>query len=199
MRKVKKQIRKDTERGDNAILRAVSGQDDIINCGIGIVSSHEEIKAQNRREKDIIELEGKYRNVASSIYDGTDFEQLKDEQKETEKTTTLKFLKDMFFAVDVFGRVKITQTDKCYIVSEEGSQTYVFGGENITLSDKSAELPPDVNFTDSGTLIIERNGCVLGLAFVSNKGKSVHIFKADKKIWLAKVVPIGSTPATLEL
>jgi hypothetical protein len=188
MAKVKRQLKRNTEDGDVAVLKAISGKDDIRHTGIGIVSAYDMERDTRRREKDMEELVAKYGNKVSGIYDGTDFAKLVAEQKEMERKTELQMINVPFFAFDVSGKVKIFKAEKSITIQIDGGDSYVLGGNELAITKGELELGYDMK----GCIVIERNRAIAGVAFCGEKGKDVVIFSATSKIWLGKVVPLGT-------
>ena len=161
---------------------------DVLSHGLGIVSAHEMEADRNRRERDMEALEAKYRNRVSGIYDGTDFQKLAEEQKELERKTELAMINTPFFAFDVEGKVTIYQAEKSVTLAVDGGDSYVIGGNDFTIS--KGELEKGYDF--KGCIVIERNRSVAGIAFCGENSKEAITFTASNKVWLGKVVPLGT-------
>jgi hypothetical protein len=105
-----------------------------------------------------------------------------------ERKTELSMINTPFFAFDVAGKITIFKAEKSITLAIDGGDSYVIGGNDFAVSKGNLELGYDFK----GCVVIERNRSVAAIAFCGEKDKAVITFTASSKVWLGKVVPLGT-------
>jgi hypothetical protein len=177
-------VKRGTQAGDDAILKAVSGCEDIRKCGLHIAG----------RETPLPEVcEDRY--TVPSVYDGTDLKELIREEREMQRKTVNKYIYDYSWTRPLNGNIRIYTTQWSVVIVEEGGSTYKIGGANLQFN----EPIEDNTFEIKGDLMVERNGRIGGFALIGAHGTFVRRIKSDKPVWCAKVVPIAQAPKVVKL
>lgn len=177
-------VKRNAESGDNAILRAVSGCDNVRECGLHIAP---QVTVERETMED--------RYTLPSVYDGTDLAQLIADEREMTRKTENAYIGEFSFVRPLKGKIRLYKSPWAVVISEEGGATYKIGGSNIELN----EPIPEATIEMDGDLMIERNGRVAGFALIGAHDTLVRRIRSDKRIWCAKVVPIGSVKKSIKL
>lgn len=178
-------VKRGKQDGDNAILRAVSGCDDIEGSGLHIASrlnTHQDTSVEDRY-------------TVSSVYDGTDFAKLSREERELTRKTRNEYINEFIWERAVKGTVRIYSSLWSVAIVEEGGATYKIGGADLEFNEALPKEPIEID----GDLMVERNGRVAGFALIGAHGKLVRRIKSSKKIWCAKLVPIEVVAKVIKL
>jgi len=144
----------------------------------------------------IAELEAKHGNVPKGVYDGTNLSELIEDERAMLPENELAFIEEKAFLLGCFGTATLRKTAKAITIKMPDATLYRLGGENLSITPDT--LPPTIKL--DGTIRIDRYGKTAGLAFISANGKkAVFVLKADKNIWLGKVVPLGTKEDGVDL
>ena len=169
--------------------------DDFEAVNYSVVSATEMEKQAIADAKAIAALEEKHRNAPPSIYDGTNLAELIEEERATMPQNELAWIDTLAWTIGCFGIAKLRKTAKAITITLPDSTVYRVGGNDM---ETNATLPPTIKL--NGTIRIDRFGKTAGLAFVDANGKKrVFTLKATNRIWLGKVVPLGTTAEGIDL
>jgi hypothetical protein len=178
-------VKRGTQAGDDAILRGVSGVEDLRNCGMHI--------ATRLPQGEDTGIEERY--TIPSVYDGTNLSELIAEERALTAKTQNEFISDYSFTRPLNGKVRVYSSKWAVVIKNEGGATYKIGGADLEFN---APMPTDA-IEIEGDLMVERNGCVAGFALIGKNGSLVRTIKSSKRVWCSKIVPLGSAPKVIKL
>ena len=168
--------------------------DDFESRNFSIVNTSDMERQMRADEKAISDLEQKHRNAPPSIYDGTNLAELIEEEKASLPENELSFIEEQAFTIGCFGIAGIRRTAKAISIILPDKTVYRFGGNDMVVD----ILPPTIKM--DGTIRLDRFGKTAGLAFVNVNGKKLTtVIRCTSRIWLGKVVPIGTKPEGIDL
>lgn len=185
--------RKATNSMVKAAMQEMTDDQEAVNYSV--VSATDMERQAKADEKALADLEQKHRNMPEGVYDGTNLAELIEEEKANTPENELAWIDELAWTVGCFGIAAIRKTAKAITIKLPDGTLYRVGGNDMEVN---TSLPPSIKL--NGTIRVDRFGKTAGLAFIdaSNK-KLVFTLKATNRIWLGKVVPLGTNAEGIDL
>jgi hypothetical protein len=169
--------------------------DDMESRNFSVVSATDMERQQRADEKALADLDAKHRVMPEGIYDGTNLAELIEEERASMPQEELAWIDTLAFTIGCFGIAALRKTAKAITIKLPDGTRYRVGGNELSVNEV---LPPTIKL--NGTIRIDRFGKTAGFAFVDANGKKrVFTLKATNRIWLGKVVPLGTTAEGIDL